>query len=73
MSTTPHVVGNHSSLYKACWVESDDAEELDAFKKRKYQYMAKDRDGRDVFLADSNYVLQMAQIDFKKIRFPLYK
>jgi peptide subunit release factor RF-3 len=46
------------SLYKACWVESDDPEELEAFKKRKYQYMAKDREGRDVFLADSNYVLQ---------------
>ena len=30
------------SLYKACWVESDDPEELEAFKKRKYQYMAKD-------------------------------
>lgn len=57
------------SLYKACWIESDDTEELEAFKKRKYQFMAKDREGRDVFLADSNYVLQMAQIDFKKIRF----
>ena len=34
-------------------------------RKRKYQYMAKDRDGRDVFLADSGYVLQMAQMDFK--------
>jgi small GTP-binding protein len=29
------------SLYKACWIESDDAAELEAFKKRKYQYMAK--------------------------------
>ncbi len=57
------------SLYKACWIESDDAAELDAFKKRKYQYMAKDREERDVFLADSNYVLQMAQMDFKNIRF----
>ena len=57
------------SLYKACWIESDDEAELDAFKKRKYQYMAKDRDGRDVFLADSNYVLQMAQQDFKHIKF----
>ncbi|MCQ2095872.1 MAG: peptide chain release factor 3 [Bacteroidaceae bacterium] len=57
------------SLYKACWVESDDTAELEAFKKRKYQYMAKDRDGRDVFLADSNYVLQMAQQDFKHIQF----
>ena len=29
------------SLYKACWVESDDAEALENFKKRKYQFMAK--------------------------------
>ena len=57
------------SLYKACWIESDDPAELDNFKRRKYQYMAKDRDGRDVFLADSSYVLQMAQQDFKNIKF----
>lgn len=56
-------------LYKACWIESDDAAELDNFKKRKYQYMAKDKEGRDVFLADSSYMLEMAQEDFKKIRF----
>ena len=56
-------------LHKACWVEADDPAELEAFKKRKYQYMAKDKDGRDVFLADSGYVLQMAQQDFKNIRF----
>lgn len=57
------------SLYKACWIESEDEEELEAFKKRKYQFMARDREGRDVFLADSNYVLQMAQNDFKHIKF----
>ena len=57
------------SLYKACWIESDNSEELDNFKKRKYQYMATDKDGRDVFLADSEYVLRMAQNDFKDIRF----
>lgn len=57
------------SLYKACWIESDDEAELEQFKKRKYQYMAKDREGRDVFLADSGYVLQMARQDFKNIRF----
>lgn len=56
-------------LYKACWIESDDQEELDNFKRRKYQYMAKDREGRDVFLADSGYVLSMAQQDFEHIRF----
>ena len=52
-------------LYKACWIESDDEAELANFKKRKYQYMAKDREGRDVF----GYVLSMAQEDFKHIRF----
>ena len=56
-------------LYKACWVEAEDVTELDNFKKRKYQYMAKDTEGRDVFLADSSYVLSMAQQDFKNIRF----
>ncbi|QUB75020.1 MULTISPECIES: peptide chain release factor 3 [Prevotella] len=56
-------------LYKACWIEADDEKELENFKKRKYQYMAKDIEGRDVFLADSGYVLSMAQQDFEHIRF----
>ncbi|MFR2732831.1 peptide chain release factor 3 [Hoylesella buccalis] len=56
-------------LYKACWIEADNKEELENFKKRKYQYMAKDRQGRDVFLADSSYMLSMAQQDFKHIKF----
>ena len=56
-------------LYKACWIESDNEQELDNFKKRKYQYMAKDKDDRDVFLADSGYVLSMAQQDFEHIKF----
>lgn len=57
------------SLYKACWLESDDAEQLANFKKRKYQYLAYDKQGRDVFLAESNYMLMMAQQDFKNIKF----
>lgn len=56
-------------LYKACWIQSDDAKQLDDFKKRKTQYMAKDKHGRDVFLADSSYMLQMAQEGFKNIKF----
>ncbi|HLW10338.1 MAG TPA: peptide chain release factor 3 [Fermentimonas sp.] len=56
-------------LYKACWIESDDKEQLADFKKRKYQYMAQDKQGRDVFLAESNYLLMMAQQDFKNIKF----
>lgn len=57
------------SLYKACWIESDNEAELENFKRRKQQYMAIDKEGRDVFLADSSYVLLMAQQDFKNIRF----
>ena len=57
------------NLYKACWIESDDAEALENFKRRKSQYMAVDKEGRDVFLADSGYVLMMAQQDFPKIKF----
>ena len=57
------------SLYKACWIESDNQEQLEMFKKRKHQFMATDKEGRDVFMADSNYVLQMAQKDFPDIRF----
>ncbi len=57
------------SLYKACWIESDNDAELENFKRRKYQYMARDIEGRDVFLADSSYVLQMAQQDFEHIHF----
>ena len=60
-----------ASLYKACWVECEPGYEgeLENFQKRKYQYMARDREGRGVFLADSSYVLTMAQQDFKHLRF----
>jgi peptide chain release factor 3 len=57
------------ALYKACWIESDDDETLAHFKRRKAPYMAADREGRDVYLADSAYVLAMAQQDFPAIRF----
>lgn len=59
-------------MYKACWIEVCDKEgeaELDTFKKRKAQYMAYDKEGRDVFMADSGYVLNMAQQDYKNIKF----
>ena len=37
-------------LHKACWIEADDEKELENFKKRKYQYMAKDIEGATSFL-----------------------
>ena len=57
------------SLHKACWIESEDRAVLDDFKKRKYNKMATDKQGRDVFLADSAFILDMAQRDFPKIKF----
>lgn len=57
------------NLHKACWIDSDNPTALENFKKRKAQFMAKDLAGRDVFLADSGYVLMMAQQDFPDIRF----
>lgn len=56
-------------MYKACWIESEDKEVLKEFKLRKAQRMAKDKQGRDVFMADSQFILQMAQQDFNKIQF----
>jgi len=57
------------SIYKACWIESDNAEQLADFKKRKHTNMAVDKHGRDVFLADTSYALALAQENFKDIRF----
>ncbi|MDR1919145.1 MAG: peptide chain release factor 3 [Tannerellaceae bacterium] len=57
------------SLYKACWIECENAPMLENFKKRKAQYLALDKQGRDVYLADSAYVLTMAQQDFPDNKF----
>ncbi len=57
------------SMYKACWIECDNPEKLEEFKKRKHQKMAKDKRGRDVFMADSAFILQMAQDEFRDIKF----
>ena len=57
------------SLYKACWIQCEEKAILDDFKKRKYNKMALDKQGRDVFLADSSFILDMAQRDFPKIKF----
>jgi peptide chain release factor 3 len=57
------------NLYKACWIEALDEQELVNFKLHKAQYMAKDKWGRDIFLAESPYMLQMAQENYKKLLF----
>jgi len=56
-------------LYKTVWITSDNEKQLADFIERKYQQMAFDKEGRDVFLADSPYTLQMAQDKFPDIQF----
>lgn len=57
------------SIHKACWIESDNAEQLADFKRRKHANMAVDKHGRDVFLADTSYSLALAQEKFPDIHF----
>jgi peptide chain release factor 3 len=56
-------------MYKACWIKSDDEKKITEFRKRKFQRMATDKRGRDVFMADSPFILDMAQQEFKDIQF----
>ncbi len=57
------------SLYKACWISCEDEAQLADFKSRKQRNMAKDKLGRDVFLADSAYSITMAKDKFPKVKF----
>lgn len=57
------------SLYKACWLSCEDEKILEEFKRRKMQYMAVDTHGRDVYLSDSAYLLNMAKQEFPEITF----
>jgi len=51
------------------WITSDNKQKLAEFIERKYQQMAFDKEGRDVFLADSPYSLEMAQSKFPEVQF----
>jgi peptide chain release factor 3 len=57
------------NLYKACWIDCEDKKLLDEFIERKKQYIAEDKDGKNVFLAESAYALQINQEAYPKILF----
>jgi peptide chain release factor 3 len=56
------------NIYKACWIHSDDKNQLDAFIKDKYRHIAKDKEGKYVFMAESKAWLQMIQDNFPEIQ-----
>ena len=59
---------NHN-VHKACWISCQDKVQLQEFKKVKYRSMATDKFGRDVFLADSAFTIQMSEQKFPEVKF----
>ncbi len=56
-------------MFKACWIETGHEEKLKEFRLRKYQQLATDKEGREVYMAESPYALQMAGEKFPQITF----
>lgn len=59
------------NVAKACWVEPEDEKnnEFKEFKQVKQRFLAKDKQGQLVFLADSMFSLQMTQQKYPSIKF----
>ena len=59
------------NVHKATWIEAKDekSEEFKEFKRVKSKYLAKDKSGQLVFLADSQFSLQMTQQKYPSIKF----
>jgi peptide chain release factor 3 len=57
-------------VHKACWVEPEDSknEEFKEFKRVKQRYLAKDKQGQLVFLADSEFTIQMTQSKYPSVK-----
>lgn len=58
------------SVYKACWVDPKEPknEEFKEFKRVKQRYLAKDKQGKLVFLADSAFSIQMTQQKYPTVK-----
>ncbi len=57
------------NLFKACWFASDSKKKLDEFIKSKYRHIARDKDGKVVFMAETKQWLMMVQENFPEIEF----
>lgn len=56
-------------LNRACWVTYNDMEAFKDFRKKRMRDLAKDKDGKLVFLAESAWSLKMAQENHPEIEF----
>jgi len=57
------------NIYKACWISSKDPIKLREFIDSKQRHIARDKDGKLVFMAESKAWLQMVQDNFPDIDF----
>ncbi len=57
------------NYHLATWITSDDAAKLEAFKRAKTSNVAVDKDGNQVFLAETPFLLQVAERDYPEITF----
>ena len=56
-------------VHKACWVETEaNNDEFTEFKRVKQKFLAKDKRGQLVFLADSAFSLQMTQQKYPTVK-----
>ncbi len=57
------------NMHKVCWVEpGDNKQEFEEFKRVKQRYLAKDKQGQLVFLADSAFTIQMTQDKYPSVK-----
>lgn len=59
----------NQSIYKACWISSTNDKKLQEFIDSKQRHIARDKDGKLVFMAESKGWLQMVQENFPEISF----
>ncbi len=57
------------NIYKACWISSKNPKKLAEFIDSKQRHIARDKDDKIVFMAESRAWLQMVQDNFPEINF----
>lgn len=57
------------NFFKACWITTDDHSKMEEFKRAKTKNVAMDKEGNLVFLAETAFLLQMAEQDYPDITF----
>jgi peptide chain release factor 3 len=57
------------NIFKACWINATDKSKLSAFVKDKYRHIARDKEEKLVFMAESRSWMQMVKDNFPDIQF----